>query len=47
MNFINRNKTSKKLPTEFNGNRPGEKILIKKTMPNALNDYFIYLLSRD
>ncbi len=30
MNFINRNKTSKKLPTEYNGNRPGEKILIKK-----------------
>ncbi len=27
---MNTNKTSKKLPAEFNGNRPGEKILIKK-----------------
>ncbi len=40
MNFINRNKTSKKLPTEFNGNRPGEKNTDQKTIPNALNDYF-------
>ncbi len=34
---MNRNKTSKKLPTECNANRPGEKILIKKRYQMALH----------
>ena len=38
---MNRNKTNRMLPKEFNGNSPGEKITDPNTIANRFNDYFV------
>ncbi len=39
--IMNRNKTSRMLPKEFNGNSPGEQITDPNTTANRFNDYFV------
>ena len=39
--IMNRNKTNRMLPKEFNGNSPGERITDPNTIANRFNDYFV------